>query len=199
MPSPPVTSEVTRWLSNLAKSPATAQAAGMVSDLHCSGHHFGIRGESHPAGSSRPSWWKLPPVLKLYVAQLQIFQLYLKVIRRSCIRGYSTLVQSSARPALLPTEGPMPCWRPKHWSLPPCHRTLSLIQKSYFVHSYERCGSVSWEFWAESPKKSGDFGAGLPVPRGVHRTLCCCVVTLPSPHLQQDLRASPRCNSDWKY
>lgn len=38
MPSPPVTLEVTHWLSNLASSPATMSPSGMVNDSHYSSH-----------------------------------------------------------------------------------------------------------------------------------------------------------------
>lgn len=69
---------------------------------------FGINGACHPPALrviQTNLMEILPPsLLRLGIALLQIFQLYLEANRRSLIRGYLALLLSAAPPALLPMK-----------------------------------------------------------------------------------------------
>lgn len=129
-------------------------------------------------------------VLNLYAAQLQIFHLYLKVKRRNCINILRTVAATCTS-----TKGSVPS--SGHSTDPWCLDTgrplfFSVHSKTHFLHTYDIWGRVSQESWAESPKPRARFGDALPAPR-----VCGTVLTLPFPHLRQDLKAlsaPPRCN-----
>ena len=113
MPSPLVTLEVTHGLSNLASSAAAMPPSGTANDPHyssdsqprmllvlwcqwrVSSYSFGGHLEMLPSS-----------ILRLYIVQLQIFQLYLEANRRNLTTGYLALLLSSAPPALLPVKQP---------------------------------------------------------------------------------------------
>lgn len=125
----------------------------------------------------------LPPsVPKLYIAQLQIFHLYIGATNGSTIWGYLALLLPSAPPASLPMKQSNRSdtafeakeelsSRPWSWSLSPCRgNPLFLVHaKSYFTCNCDNCESMLHKFWAESSKQRVILGQPCLLPRGVHR------------------------------